>query len=95
MLEQGAFAGLGRYPTSEITYIRITGGVPPGEMRPVDINAMNAAHRHLAGLVELLQKYQRVEQAYVPRFGLQNEDEEADFDHLSRYREWILSGEVP
>jgi len=95
MLEQGAFAGLGRYPTSEITYIRITGGVPPGEMRPVDINAMKAAHRHLAGLVELLQKYQRVEQAYVPRFGLQNEDEEADFDHLSRYREWILSGEVP
>lgn len=95
MLEQGAFAGLGKLQTRELTYIKITGGVPPGEMRPVNINAMDAAHDHLAGLIELLAKYTRVEQAYVPRFGLQNEDEEADFDHLSRYREWMLSGDVP
>ena len=95
MLEQGAFENLGKHQTSELTYIKITGGVPPGEMKPVKIAVMDAAHSHLAGLVTLLEKYQRIGQAYVPRFGLQNEDDGTDYDHLSRYREWILSGDAP
>lgn len=93
MLESGAFEGLGRLETRELTYIKITGGIPPGEMKPVDIAPMDAAHRHVASLVELLNRYQRAEQAYIPRYAIQNEDAVCDFDHLSRYREWILAGD--
>lgn len=93
MLENGAFQGLGNHETRELTYIKISGGIPPGEVKPVDIVPMDAARRHLASLVALLNKYQRAEQPYLPRYAIQNEDAVCDYDHLSRYREWILAGE--
>ncbi len=93
MLEAGVFQGLGPFETRDLTYIKITGGVPPGVLKPVKIDPMEAARRHLANLVELLGKYQRIEQAYIPRYAIQNEDEACAHDHLSRYREWVLSGD--
>ena len=93
MLEAGAFQGLGPLETRDLTYIKITGGVPPGMLKPVKIDPMEAARRHLANLVGLLGKYQRIEQAYIPRYAIQNEDEACTHDHLSRYREWVLSGD--
>ena len=93
MLENSAFEGLGRHETRELAYIKITGGIPPGELKPVDIVPMDAARWHLASLIGLLNLYQRAEQAYIPRHAVQSEDEARPFDHLSRYREWILAGE--
>ena len=67
--------------------------MPPGLLKPVDINVAEVAKRHLENLTGLLEKYQDADQAYIPRFAIQNEDEVAPYDHLSRYREWVLSGE--
>jgi ATP-dependent helicase/nuclease subunit B len=95
MLAQGAFKGLGRHDTRDLTYVRISGGVPPGEIKDVDVVAMDEARSHLASLITLFLKYQNVEQAYVPRFGMQREDDASEYDHLSRYWEWVLAGELP
>ena len=93
MLSHGAFEGLGPHDARELLYIKITGGVPPGLLKPVDINVAETARRHLENLIGLLEKYQDAGQAYIPRYAVQNEDEVAPYDHLSRYREWVLSGD--
>jgi ATP-dependent helicase/nuclease subunit B len=95
MLANGAFAGAGKHQTAALTYVRITGGVPPGELKPVKIPVMDAALAHLASLTRLLLDYQSVQQAYPPRFGFNSEDDASEFDHLSRYQEWLLSGDAP
>ena len=77
----------------DLVYIRITGGIPPGETKSVDVSPMDAAHRHLASLIGLLVKYQNPELAYLPRYAIENVDAVCDYDHLSRYREWILAGD--
>ena len=36
MLERGAFEHVGSLETSALTYIRITGGIPPGELKQIE-----------------------------------------------------------
>jgi ATP-dependent helicase/nuclease subunit B len=93
MLERGAFENVGRHETSDLTYIRITGGIPPGELKSVDLSPMNMAREHLARLIGLLEKYQNPNLAYLPRYAIENVEAVHDYDHLSRYREWILAGD--
>ena len=54
---------------------------------------MEVARRHLASLVGLLGKYQNPALAYLPRYAIENVEAVCDYDHLSRYREWILAGD--
>jgi ATP-dependent helicase/nuclease subunit B len=93
MLERGAFEHVGRHETSDLTYIRITGGIPPGELKSVDLAPMDVAREHLARLMGLLVKYQNPNLAYLPRYAIENVEAVHDYDHLSRYREWILAGD--
>ena len=53
---------------------------------------MDVAGKHLAELEKLLTAYASEMQAYIPRFGMQKDEDESDYDHLSRFREWSLSG---
>lgn len=92
MLEQGAFKGLQKHATKALTYIRISGGVPAGEVKEISAPPQTTAQKHLANLITLLNSYNDVSQPYVPRFGVQHEEEETEYDHLSRYREWMLAG---
>ena len=81
------------HETSDLTYIRITGGIPPGELKSVDLAPMAVAREHLARLKGLLEKYQNPNLAYLPRYAIENVEAVCDYDHLSRYREWILAGD--
>jgi hypothetical protein len=54
---------------------------------------METARRHLARLIGLLEKYQDAALAYLPRYAIENVEAVCDYDHLSRYREWILAGD--
>lgn len=93
MLAREAFKGAPATPARELVYIKLGGGDPPGEViRPKLDGPADAASRHLTGLVELLTAYARSGQPYLPRTIVEKEDEERDYDHLSRYREWALSG---
>jgi ATP-dependent helicase/nuclease subunit B len=97
MLERGGFAAIGARPTTEISYVRLSGGDPAGEVRipKLEEPVMAAAARHLAGLTSLLLSYTDPAQPYLPRTIPLREEEPRDYDHLSRYREWSLTGETP
>jgi ATP-dependent helicase/nuclease subunit B len=92
MLARGAFADLQRHATRDLTYVRISGGVPAGEILPLTIDVMATAEKHLAALTALLVQYAQETQPYIPRYAVQSEDALLAYDHLSRYREWLLSG---
>ncbi len=94
MLERESFPGAGAVPARELVYIKLGGGEPPGEILHMELDepAADVASRHLSGLVDLLTAYAGDGQPYMPRAIVEKEDEERDYDHLSRYREWALSG---
>ena len=94
MIEQGAFIGFGRQQTRNLSYVSITGGVPAGEHKPIKLPVMDTARSHLQSLKDLLQDYQNEAQPYIPRFGFLLEEDKSEYDHLSRYYEWILSGDA-
>ena len=48
--------------------------------------------KHFAELQKLLAKYASVGQPYYPRTIMKKEDDPSDYDHLSRFQEWSLSG---
>lgn len=94
MLAAGAFQGLGKRETSELLYIRLSGGNPPGEVEAPKLDAPvpEVAQRHLDGLLALLHAYADDNKPYLPRVMIEHEDDVGDYDHLSRFREWALSG---
>ena len=97
MLEAGAFRELGKCQTAELVYIKLSGGNPPGEVGTLDLKGpvMAVAADHLARLRDLLAAYADAGKAYFPRAIAEREDEPLDYDHLSRFREWSLSGKAP
>lgn len=97
MLENGAFRELGKRQPCTIYYVKLGTGEPPGEfLSPkLKVSVMDCARKHMSGLMSLLAAYEDRRQAYLPRAIIEKEDEERDFDHLSRYREWAVSGGAP
>jgi ATP-dependent helicase/nuclease subunit B len=75
-------------------YLHITGSQPPGTKLQLDpepnFTVSTLAQNHLTSLRSLLSKYQVAAQAYLPRAALQKDDDETDYDNLSRYQEWLL-----
>lgn len=94
MLKRGAFRGIGPQSTSAIVHVKLRGGDDAGEVlvpslkEPVEATA----ERSWQGLLQLLGQYAVESQAYLPRAILLLEDDVSDYDHLSRYREWVLAG---
>ncbi len=96
VLEAGGFEGVGMRETREIAYIKLSGGDPAGEIKDLDVGSvMDLAHQHLAGLKRILVSYADPQQPYYPRAMMEKEEDEGDYDHLSRFREWTLSGDRP
>ncbi len=97
ILAAGGFPGIGARTARALTYIKLSGGEPAGEIKTValgpEITAL--ANAHLAGLKTLLAAYALQPQAYLPRAVVMREDDVGDYDHLSRYREWALSDGKP
>jgi ATP-dependent helicase/nuclease subunit B len=93
----GGFKGVDSRSVSTMVYVHITGAIPAGksiEIIPAPkFTADQLAQIHLGGLKSLLGKYRDPSQSYLPRVTIQKEDEMAEYDHLSRHREWILAGE--
>lgn len=95
ILSRGGFRDVNPKQTREIAYVHLTGGDPPGEWKGLDLPVMDLANRHLAELEKLLAAYAEERQAYFPRSMMEKEEDAGDYDHLSRYREWTLSGDLP
>jgi ATP-dependent helicase/nuclease subunit B len=96
ILEAGGFRSIGKRQTDKLLYIQLGGGDPPGELLPVDLSSvMDVAHKHLDGLKRILGRYANPSQPYFPRAMMEKDEDESDYDHLSRFREWTLSGDRP
>jgi hypothetical protein len=75
--------------------VRLSGGTPAGEvetLRKLEHPVMDLAESHFAELQKLLGRYAGIEQPYYPRTIMTKEDDPSDYDHLSRFQEWTLSG---
>lgn len=95
ILARGGFRGIAARDVSGIGYVKLSGGDPAGEASPVKVDVMALSGLHLAKLEALLSSYASAEQAYLPRAIVEKEDDAGDYDHLSRHREWTLSGGGP
>lgn len=93
ILARGGFQDTAARDATAIAYIHLTGGDPAGDVKWLDLPVMDVAQKHLAELEKLLTAYASERQAYLPRTGIEKEDDPGDYDHLSRYREWSLAGD--
>jgi ATP-dependent helicase/nuclease subunit B len=92
ILARGGFREIPPRSVSGLAYVKLSGGDPAGEVEELKLPVMELAFRHLAELEKLLTAYASEAQAYFPRLMIEKEDDAGDYDHLSRYREWALSG---
>jgi len=89
IIRDGGFGDLGKRQVAELLYLRFSGGREPGEIRPVDIKLIDEA---MARLRRRVSDFSSQATAYLPRVKPYRVDIAGDYDHLSRVREWSLSG---
>jgi len=95
MLARGGFRDVTAGETKQLWYVKLSGGNPAGdveELKKLDPPVMELAEKHFAELQKLLGKYATLGQPYYPRTIMKKEDDPSDYDHLSRFQEWSLSG---
>jgi ATP-dependent helicase/nuclease subunit B len=94
ILARGGFEDVNAKQTDEIAYVHLTGADPAGVKKIMDVPVMELAEKHFAQLQKLLSDYAVEAQPYYPRALMEKDEDEGDYDHLSRFREWTLSGDV-
>ena len=97
ILAFGKFANLASFQTTALDYISVSGGKEAGEIKSiVPTNGQSVAElasQKCLDLKKLLASYQNAAQPYFPRVAPFKEEGEGDYDHLSRFREWMLGGD--
>ena len=83
----GGFAGVPAAPVRELSYWRMSGGEPAGEVKTVgEVDALAAAAR--AGLERLIAVFDDPATPYVSRPRPGAAVRASDYDHLARLAEW-------
>ncbi len=88
MAIDGAFDGVAAAPVSQAAYMRLSGGDPGGELKPLKGDHAQRARDAISGLQNLLIDYADPAQPYLVINASERADRPFDFDHLSRWREW-------
>ncbi len=91
ILNGGGFAEACNAVTSDLTYIRFGGGAEPGEIRDIP-NAQTLIAEAEAKLCARIAEYDIESTPYLPRLVPFRADQPGDYDHLSRVREWAITG---
>jgi ATP-dependent helicase/nuclease subunit B len=89
MIERGGFGDLGKRKTEALLYLQFSGGKDPGKLQEVDVALIEEA---LARLKQRVIDFTAQSMAYLPRVKPFQAGTPGDYDHLSRVREWSLSG---
>ena len=94
---RGAFEGHPPGQVVEATYIGVSGGAKPVELRNIgdEHDVSELGEKHFILLKALLEKFLDPNTAYIPRHNIMSHTEVATFDHLSRRFEWELAMEKP
>jgi ATP-dependent helicase/nuclease subunit B len=92
ILSAGGFFSVGALAPAELAYVRISGGDPPGEVRPIDADARKLAAEALARLARRVGEFDDPHTAYESRVAPLFARGAGDYDHLARLGEWSASG---
>jgi ATP-dependent helicase/nuclease subunit B len=95
ILRQGGFKTLRPGSISEIVYVTLKGGEPPGKQEIVkfkDGTPDSHADHALAELITLAEKFEDEKQPYLSLVHPMWSNHYGDYDHLARVKEWSLSG---
>jgi ATP-dependent helicase/nuclease subunit B len=92
ILKEGGFADTGKLSPSRLLYIKFSGGMPPGAVIDVNEEIAPLVEKAEEILLALIAHYDRANTPYLPRVRPFRSDISGDYDHLSRVREWSLSG---
>ncbi|HLH87743.1 MAG TPA: double-strand break repair protein AddB [Xanthobacteraceae bacterium] len=97
MLRRGGFPGLDpRLPIDELLYVRLKGGEPPGEPRPIefkDRSPDDAAEHALAKLTELAARFDDEAMPYRSLVLPMWTNRYGTYDDLARVKEWSATGD--
>ena len=97
ILEAGGFPGLKGLKVEELSYVRITGRRPAGEIRSAidtSMTATQASAAALEGLKARIEAFDNPNRPYTSRVAPSSVKLYAsDYDHLARVREWSSIGE--
>ncbi len=89
ILNGGGFKDVGPRAVHELSYVRLSGGRERGEWRPVRLDTIAET---LARLKQRVADFSDPVSAYLPRVQPLRANIVGDYDHLSRVREWSVSG---
>ncbi|HXA38608.1 MAG TPA: double-strand break repair protein AddB [Phenylobacterium sp.] len=96
ILQAGGFPDLGPLKPGDLTYLEITGRRPAGKVETRALagdESAEAAAKALAGLAELVGRFDDPAQPYLSRTAPQFVKARiSDYDHLARVFEWSTSG---
>jgi len=95
ILRSGGFATIAPGPVSEITYVTLRGGEPPGQPETIrfkDGTPDTQADYALAQLKALAEKFENPDTPYLSLVHPMWTTHYGDYDHLARVKEWSLSG---
>jgi ATP-dependent helicase/nuclease subunit B len=91
IIRAGAFAGIDPGPVAALTYWKLSGGDPAGEIRGAADDPERLADEALAGLKSLLDYYDDPATAYLARPDADIAPRYSDYDHLERVQEWAAA----
>ena len=96
ILAFGKFENLPQLKTASLEYISVSGGREAGEVLPIKpsdgSSTAELVDQKFISLKRLITSYHNSNQPYLPRVAPFKEEGEQDYDHLSRFREWMLGG---
>jgi ATP-dependent helicase/nuclease subunit B len=92
--EAGGFAGLPESPVGELAYWRLSGGEPPGEIKPLRASIDKAITEAAAGIRSLIERFDDPATAYPSMPRPDKAPKFSDYAHLARVKEWS-GGEEP
>jgi len=89
----GGFERLGKMPVARLDYVKLSGGEPAGELKPLKADTMALGEAAIAGLVARIAKFDDPATPYLSRPHPQFMKYAGDYDHLARVMEWSSGGE--
>lgn len=89
ILAGGGFAALGPMQSAALFYVKLSGGRERGDLRDIGTD-MTA--EIVARLTQRIADFRDPSSAYLPRVAPLRAGISGDYDHLSRVREWSISG---
>jgi ATP-dependent helicase/nuclease subunit B len=95
ILRKGGFAGIPAGSVSEIAYVRLKGGDPPGETKGINFvegTPDSCADLALQKLTEIAYRFLVESEPYRSLVHPMWKKHYGDYDHLARVKEWAASG---